>query len=768
MSPVVESLFTLLFKYKPFVFEKGRLLLSPSWPAVLVAVVLIVAAVPAIRRYAEVGGKTSNRDRKLLAALRVAVVVLLVLCLLRPSLLVATAVPQQNFIGVLIDDSRSMRIADLAGQPRSAQLHEWLDDESPLLSALRERFKLRLFSFAAGPARVEGVSELSFSGHRTNLARALDRARQELASVPLSGLVLITDGADNAETGLTEAINSLRDATIPVFAVGVGSEEFSRDIEVVRVEVPGEVLKGSSVGADVVVRQRGFDDETVQLFVEDDGRILSTVDVPLPRAGESTVVRTRFLAEEAGPRLLTFRIAAAEGETVQRNNELQALVTVSDEQARILYFEGEPRHEVAFIRRALHEDQNIALAVLVRSAENKFQSLIVDPDERFGGEQELYGGFPRTREQLYRYSGVILGSVEASFFTADQLRMLSDFVSQRGGGLLTLGGRYSFANGGYAGTPVADVLPVVLPTASDLAQFAEVDITPTLFGRSHPAVQLADTLEESQQRWDTLPPLLTVNPIWQTKLGAATLLEGSSESLSDPQVVLAYQRYGAGKSIALTVTDTWQWQMHQDIPLEDQTHEMLWQQLLRWVVSDVPGQVRADLGLDRFAVGETVQLSADVFDDTYLAVNNARVVATITDPTGAVRELPLQWDVEVDGRYRGAFAATQEGYHRVDVEALRNGELLGQDSITGEAAELTREFFGAEMNRSLLERVADETGGQFYTAATVDELPGDIAFADGGTTVTELLDLWDMPIFFLLFVALIGVEWSLRKLRRLA
>ncbi len=768
MSPAVESLFSLLFKYKPFVFEKGRLLLSPSWPAVLIAVLLVAIAVPAIRRYALVGGKASPRDRKILAGIRIAVVALLVLCLMRPSLVVATAVPQQNFIGVLIDDSRSMRIADLAGQSRSAQIGEWLAAESPLLSALEERFKLRLFSFAAGSARVDGIDELSFAGHRTNLARALDRARQELASVPLSGLVVVTDGADNADAGLTEAINRLRDATIPVFAVGVGSEEFPRDIEVVRVEVPREVLQGSSVGADVVVRQRGFDGETVQLFVEDDGRILSTIDVGLPGAGESTVVRTRFLAEEAGPRLLTFRIAPAEGEMVQRNNELQSLVTVSDEQARILYFEGEPRHEVAFIRRAMHEDQNIALAVLVRSAENKFQSLIVDPDERYGGEQELFGGFPRTREQLYRYSGVILGSVEAEFFTADQLRMLADFVSQRGGGLLALGGRHSFANGGYAGTAVADVLPVVLPAASEPGRFAEVGVTPTLFGRSHPAVQLANTLEESQQRWETLPPLLTVNLISRTKPGAATLLEGRSESLSDPQVVLAYQRYGAGKSIALTVTDTWQWQMHHDIPLEDQTHEMLWQQLLRWLVSDVPGQVRADLGLDRFAVGESVQVSADVFDDTYLAVNNARVIATITDPTGETSQLPLEWDVEVDGRYRGAFAATAEGYHRVVVEALRNGEPLGSDSITGEAAELTREFFGAEMNRSLLERVADETGGQFYTAATLDELPGDVAFADGGTTVTEVLDLWDMPIFFLAFIALIGTEWSLRKLRRLA
>ena len=83
-------------------------------------------------------------------------------------------------------------------------------------------------------------------------------------------------------------------------------------------------------------------------------------------------------------------------------------------------------------------------------------------------------------------------------------------------------------------------------------------------------------------------------------------------------------------------------------------------------------------------------------------------------------------------------------------------------------AELTNEFFGAELNRGLLQRLADETGGRFYTLDEIDELPEDIRFAQGGTTVTEVHDLWDMPIIFLGLVALIGTEWSFRKVRRLA
>lgn len=770
---MLESTFEFLFKYKPFLYERGELVLATGWLSLAAGLVLAGVAVPVLRHYGGVRGRTSPRDRAALAMLRVAVFAVLLVCLLRPALVVATAVPQQNFVGVLLDDSRSMRVADLGTRTRAEVLLENFGEASPVLSRLGERFKLRTFAFSSAVARAGGAADLGFAGDRTDLAGALDRARQELSSLPLSGLVLVTDGADNVTAGLSAAIDSLRDAGVPVFAVGLGAEEFSRDIEIVRAETPRDVLRGSAVGVDVLVRQHGYDGQAVQLFVEDDGRILSTVDVELPASGDTTVVRARFVAEEPGARIVTFRVPEVAGEMVAQNNRVDALVRVRDDRESILYLEGEPRYEVAFIRRAIAADGNLRVALLERTADNKFYRL-AEPDEAFGAENELFGGFPRTREELYAYSGIVLGSVESSFFTPDQLQMIADFVSQRGGGLLALGGGRSLVAGGFAGTPVDEVLPVVLAAdassrdTGEAREFAEVQVRPTLFGRSHPVVQLGDTAEESLERWRTLPPLTVVNAITRTKPGAATLLEGTSDSLPAPQVVLAYQRYGSGKSIAFTVMDSWQWQMHHDIPLEDQTHETLWRQLLRWLVTDVDGQVQARLERDRFVPGELVELVATVYDDTYLAVNNARVVATVAGPDGDSLEVPLQWSVEVDGEYRGTFSAPAGGLYEIVVDASRNGEPLGTDTVSGQATELTAEFFGAELQRELLERLATETGGRYYSLDTVGELPDDIRFTSGGTTVTEVLDLWDMPAIFLLLVLLIGAEWSLRKIRRLA
>ena len=139
------------------------------------------------------------------------------------------------------------------------------------------------------------------------------------------------------------------------------------------------------------------------------------------------------------------------GEVVTENNQRDVQIDVRDRK-EILYYEGEPRFEMKFARQAIEDDPNLELVTLQRTAENKYLRLDVD-----AAGVELAAGFPKTREELFAYRGIVLGSVEASAFTADQLRMISEFVDVRGGGLLVLGGARAFAEGGYAGTPIAEV-----------------------------------------------------------------------------------------------------------------------------------------------------------------------------------------------------------------------------------------------------------------------------------------------------------------------
>ena len=779
-----ESLFEFLFKYRPVLFERGDFAFGASSTLTIVALLLTVAAGAAIVTYARARGKTKPRDRATLAGVRVALLVVLLFCLLRPTLVVPNAVPQRNFLAVLLDDSRSMQIADV-GETRGDVVRRTFDPaNSALMSALEERFIVRYFRFSSSADRMGGPAELGFGGQRTDLGRALDRARQELASVPVAGMVLVSDGADNAHQALTEPLLALRSRSIPVFTVGVGRETFTKDIAIKRVETPRTVLEGTSLVVDLLVAQRGYRGETVQLQVEDAGRIVATEDVVLGADGEATPVRVSVTATETGPRVFRFRIQPKADEMVAQNNEQEALVVVNDGREKILYFEGEPRPEAKFIRRAVAEDENLQVVLLQRTADKKYLRLGVDSPE------ELINGFPTTREELFKYRAVILGSVEASHFTHDQLRMLSDFVGQRGGGLLMLGGRRSFAEGGYDGTPLVDVLPVVLEERATAAASsngngngngnghaaadegddlpaAELKVELAPAGRSNPATQIAPTERASSARWASLPPLTAVNRITRTKPGATTLLTARHPA-GGQQVVLAYQRYGRGKALALTVQDSWLWQMHADVPLEDMTHETYWRQMLRWLVSGVPGRVTLAVSADRVSPGETVTLRAEVDDPNFVKVNGAEVVARVTTPTGAVKVVPMEWAVDRDGEYRGSFTADADGLHEVRVEATHADTLSGTDMGFVQATDLKREFVDAEMQKGLLERIAEETNGRHYTPETLGTLPEDVAVSGGGTTVLEQKDLWDMPIIFLLLVGLVSAEWGLRRRRGLA
>jgi uncharacterized membrane protein len=759
----MEFIFSALFKYRPILFEEGELVFRATWPLLWLLLLAVVGAGVAVASYRRPKGKAGPTDRIIMGILRVGTFGVLVFALLRPTLVNTSTVPQRNFVGVLLDDSRSMTLPGADGAARSSFIADQFDPETgELINQLEEKFAVRYFRYSSSTDRIGGLSELSFGGTRTDLVGALDRVREELSSVPLSGIVVVSDGADNSGRSLGEAMVPLQAASVPVYAVGLGEEALSPDVQIGRISAPRSVLRGTSLLLDVVVSQRGYAGRTLPLVVEDDERILAEDEVTFETDGEPVVTRVRFTLDEAGPRRLRLRVPVQDDEVVPQNNEREIEVDVRESREKILYFEGEPRYEMKFIRRSVEADENIQVVVLQRTAEDKFLRLDVDDGS------ELSGGFPRTREELFQYRGLILGSVEASFFTHDQLAMIADFVNRRGGGLLMLGGRWAFAEGGYGGTPVAEALPVVLPEPAldPHAVFAEVKVRPTLAGIGHVAAQIRPNGQAHINVWDSLPPLSVMNHITEVKPGATTLLAGDGPS--GTRVVLAYQRYGRGKSVALPVTDSWLWQFHADIPLEDQTHETFWRQLLRWLVDGVPEYVEFRSDLESVEVGEATTFFAEVNDSSYTEVNDALVEATVTAPDGTVQVVPMDWTVDQDGEFAAAFDPAMEGDYEIRVAATTGqNQTLGIDVGHVRVGPSTEEYFDAGLRRSLLERLSDETGGRFYDPNTSGSLPEDISITGGGVTLTEERDLWDMPILFFLLVGLLGGEWVFRRRRGL-
>jgi uncharacterized membrane protein len=426
---------------------------------------------------------------------------------------------------------------------------------------------------------------------------------------------------------------------------------------------------------------------------------------------------------------------------------------------RILHIEGEPRFEVKFLRRAVAADDAIHLVSLVRTAGNKYYRLGVEDAD------ELAEGLPGSEAALFRYDAVVLGSIGNDLLDEALQSRLRDFVARRGGGLVLLGGRRAFAEGGYSESTLAGVAPVVLPAAASVYQ-AQVPVRPAASHGDSPLLRLSTT-DQTYASWDQLPPLTVVNPIRRSKPGAVTLLEADDGS-GQPLVILAWQRYGRGTVAAFPVRDTWRWQMHADVSVEDETHERLWRNLLRHVARPAGGRARLKVEPAEAALGESIAIEAQTLDVRFLPLADSKPTLEVTTPLGEVVNIALQRSINNEGYHHADFVAREIGRHefRLRLEDPDGETIEAQASmeVSGEGGE----FHSAELDAPRLARLAEATGGRFFPAADAAELIEIIDDTTATVRVEKRLPLRDAPGLLFALIALACLEWGWRRRRGMA
>ena len=279
----------------------------------------------------------------------------------------------------------------------------------------------------------------------------------ESSTLPLGAVVLLSDGADNSGGIDLDTISQIRQRRIPVHTIGFGREKPRKDIEITDAVLPAHALADSRLSALVTFRQYGYAGQKALLSVRDAGKVLASREVQLKADGAPQSEPLLFNAGLAGPKTLEISIDPLPGEENRDNNSIRRLVNVETRKPRILYIEGEPRWEFKFIRRAAEDDRSLQLATMLRTTQNKIYR------QGFADPHELEDGFPAKAEELFAYDGLIIGSVEANYFTQTQQDLIREFANRRGGGMLFLGGRFALAEGGYLHSPLAELMPVQIP-----------------------------------------------------------------------------------------------------------------------------------------------------------------------------------------------------------------------------------------------------------------------------------------------------------------
>jgi len=750
------SLFEFFFKYRPIVYEKGRLtfeLLATKWLFIPIAALAVIVAIYFYRRVAK------EKLSPGMIVLRSVAFIILLFMVLRPVLNVSQVLPQDSYMAVVIDTSESMNIKDDGETSRSQKLLKKME-ESQFLAELSKRFKVRLFEFNKEARRFESTAELRFSGDRTRIEAPIELLSQEMGTLPLTGVTLITDGVDNASQQFNEAMSKLQKRKIPFYTVGVGSEDITRDAEVIKVTAPREMLKDSTAVVDVQFKSSGLSGKKAVIDVRENGTFVKTQDVTLTADNQVGEASIDVPVKNEGNQIFSFAIRVAE-DRIAENNTLDSLITVRNDHPKILYVEGEPRWEYKFIRRSIVDDPNLVVESMLRSSQNKYYRQGIED------KATLEEGFPKKKEDLFGYSGIVVGSIESTFFSQEQLNMIVEFVSERGGGFLMLGGRNSFSSGRYQNTPIADILPVELLADRAMPVVDQVKLILTDRGRTHDLMRLSGDPATNNKIWGELPPLEDFNRVGDVKPGGVVLARGEPDKSGGTPILLAFQRYGRGRTMAFMTGSSWHWQMEMDH--ENQTHELFWKQMLRWLVSASPAAVTVTTDKDTYLPGEAVNITGDVADKTFKRLNNARVTARLTGPDGTNETLAMDWSGLQDGSYQTQVnASTKEGTYQLDLQAVVGTETIGSYKTAFQVKDRPVEFYDASLDAGNLRSIATQTGGRYYPLADMDDIPEDAIYVDGENAFTEQKELWDVPILFMMLVVLLSGEWLWRKRKGLA
>jgi hypothetical protein len=655
-----------------------------------------------------------------------------------------------------------------------------------LLSRLEANYRLRLFTFG----ETEGVrslapqegKEASYNGGNldwktTGTVTALGDAFEDLArkhaSDNLAAVLVISDFDQNAGTAPLSAAKKLG---VPVFAVGVGpltAIDLSIDLL-----APPTMKKAESSTINVTVRQRELENTSVnvKLYAHQPGEMAG--DEPartligekrVTIAGTSEQVEFPYTPELTGRFIFTAEVEAIEGEVVTQNNRAEREVKIIDDFLRLMFVEYEPTWEWRFVKEVFHRDKLVGL--------RGFRTFIRSADPVVRETNELFlPSLTLPRSQFFENDVIFLGDMPTSALSTRFCEMTKEFVSQFGGGLVVMAGP-RFGPGQLAETPLADMLPVVVDPDARRRDDKEFRLALTPIAAQYDFMRLGQTDQEHLKGWNNMGKLPWFQPVRRVEIkGTQVLAEHPSEMCVDgktPQPIIAVRQYGRGEVVYIAFNEMWRLRRLYG----EEYYRQFWGQLIhrlglshalgshkRFVVRTDKPQYRSD---------DQVLVTVEAYDKEFQPldekdVTDRRLVAELIRP-----------DRDTDGNRSESFTIPQlkPGVFETRVPVFSGGEyrLKVTDPIANEAVEINFDVANVSVERRnpvrnvlLQKNIAAETGGKPYDLTDVDRFTEDFSAPRLRETSVEILPLWSTWMTFALVVAVLMVEWFVRKLVNLA
>jgi uncharacterized membrane protein len=759
-----------------------------------------VAALLVILTIATYTGSAASTPRRVgtLIALRLFALLLAILLALRPAAAITEIPKLPSTLIVVVDSSESMSVKDEASLTRWEAVRKVLDKCGPLLDQMRDdqQTTIYLYHFSRDfdPDRDKLADEVLPDGKRTDfgtlLSKLYDRHQGERL---LRGLVILSDGVDNgtARPALPEATR-FRGIGCPVYTFAVGGPTSSdrKDIAFTSINPDPSPVP---VKADIKVRAKlnapGFEGSTVrvQLWIDDEARDVQTFQ--LTKTTDNEIEMTTKAPDKPGEVKVTMKLLDPKpgNQVSEKNDQIDTYLTVTREGVRVLVI-SKYGFELNGIRRALATDKRFDYVEFIRSSEAS-------------GTPEEARQFDLTAQ---RYDVIVLGDVSPKMLTSIRPNVLNDIrdlVRDKGAGLLMTGGAYSLAGNagipgaeGWGDTPIAEILPVNLPRNAPPAPAADTfhAVAPTTAGFQHYITRLDADGQKNRQAWELLGTtrvhqLQAVNEVGEPKPRAEVLARIDNVQTGKPLLVRMDVGQN-GRVLALMASDTWRWTLPgpdmNDRKRPTDLHARFWKQMILWLAhqDEVEGNVYVRPEYRRLVVNGRQTIRMGVRDkrgdelpesDIKFQIlgkdevpNKDKAARAERDPRGGAR---ASFETKVPGEYR--------------VVAWGEGKDPAGETIAGDATaryvvypEVSDEMLRTAANPEFLLALENTANGTALDVARrADRLPEFLEkmAADPPTVTTAKpkpypdwrrdKQKWFLPGVLILFVAILGLEWGLRR-----
>lgn len=690
--------------------------------------------------------------RNLLRLLRALAFLTVLFALAQPVLTLVLPEQGKPGLAVLVDGSASMGLP--ASNPSLATRGvEGAEAAARLQEALKRGFRLDWFSFGSALRTTDGPPAPSADGN-TAIGDCIEALGTKQGARPVSGVVLITDGVN---TSGADPIGAAREAGVPIFPVRIGSGASPTDARVLQVRSDPVAFVGEPAAVEVVLASSGMAGRTLELRIEDQGRVLGTRSISFG-SGEDVEqsIRLDVRPMTPGARRWEIRLVGA-SDAVAVNDARSVAVRVMERKNRILVVEGRLDWDFTFLRRVLAPDSTFAYRFLLADREGRW----LPPR---AGQPAVGPG------DLRDYAAIVLGEVPAGALGGGFYAELARYVDQ-GGGLLVLGGRTGIMR--LRGTPLESKLPAtVRPGTREDAPVA-VRLEPA--GLNHPLTALEDSPARAETVWSTLPPIWPSPDRLTPQPGASVLLSVSRHGGVDPVLVAGYS--GQGKVVLLDAHDFWRWEFltHASIQPPVGAFREFALRTVRWLAEPtIHDRFVAEPVRGVFENGEQPEFTARVWDEAYAPILDARVHVRVTSAdSGRAGVPPREFELRPragDGTYAGQTEPLPPGAYRVVAEA-RKGDAdapLGRSESTFWVDANGPEAVRLRPDIAACEQIARASGGISVGLDGLDDLIARLPSAIRHVGRVREIELWNHIALFISFVALLGVEWWLRRRSGLA